>query len=49
MEECAWRHSPVSVPLPVFLIGNGVQVRQGDNVATVGAEPLLIKSTFPVL
>lgn len=40
---------PVSVPLPVVLVRYGVQVRQGDDVATVGAQPLLIKPTFPVL
>lgn len=49
MEECAWSHLPVSVPLPIFLIRYGVQVRQRDDIATVGAQPLLIKSTFPVL
>ena len=49
LEERAWFHLPVSVPLPVFLVNYRVQVRQRDDIATVGAQPLLIKSTFPVL
>lgn len=39
----------MSVSLPVFLIRDGVQVGQGDDVAAVGAQPLLVKPTFPVL
>lgn len=49
MEECACFHLPVPVPLPIFFVRYGVQVRQRDDIATVGAQPLLIKSTFPVL
>lgn len=52
--QTRWRdelrsHSPVSVPLPVFLVRDGVQVRQRDDVAAVGAQPLLVESAFSVL
>lgn len=40
---------PVSVPLSIFIIRYRVQVREGNDVAAVRAEPLLIKSAFPVL
>ena len=40
---------PVSVPLSIFIIRYRVQVREGNDVTAVRAEPLLIKATFPVL
>lgn len=42
-------HSPVSVPLSIFIIRYGVQVREGDDVTAVRAQPLLVEATFPVL
>ena len=41
---------PVSVPLAqVFLLRNGVDVGQRDDVAAVCAQPLLVQATLPVL
>lgn len=39
----------MSVPLSVFIIGYRVQVWEGNDVAAVRAEPLLVEATFPVL
>lgn len=39
----------MSVPLSIFIIRYRVQVREGNDVAAVGAQPLLVKATFPVL
>lgn len=39
----------MSVPLSIFLVRYGVQVGEGNDVAAVGAQPLLVKATFPVL
>lgn len=44
-----WPHLPVSVPFSIFVVRYGVQVREGDDVAAVGAQPLLIEAAFPVL
>lgn len=41
---------PVSVPLAqVLFLRNRVNVWQGDDVATVCTQPLLVQATFPVL
>lgn len=39
----------MSVPLSIFLVRYGVKVGEGNDVAAVRAQPLLIKATFPVL
>lgn len=39
----------MSVPLPVLFIGDGIQVGQWDDVAAVGAVPLLDEAALPVL
>ena len=41
--------SPVAVPLAVLVVRHGFQVGQGDDVATVGAETLLVKATLALL
>lgn len=44
-----WFHLPVSVPLAILVIRDGVQVREGDDVAAVRAQPLLVEAALPVL
>lgn len=39
----------MSVPLSIFLIRDRVQVGEGDDVAAVGAQPLLVEAALPVL
>lgn len=40
---------PVSISFSIFIIGYGVQVGERNDVATVGAEPLLVEAALPVL
>lgn len=40
---------PVSVPLSMFFIREGVQVGEWNDVAAVRAQPLLIKAALPLL
>lgn len=49
VEVSVWFHLPVPVPLSIILVRYGVQVGEGNDVAAVGAQPLLVKATFPVL
>lgn len=49
MPDSAGLDPPVSVPLAVLFIGDGIQVWQRDDVAAVRAVPLLNKAALPVL
>lgn len=41
--------SPVPVPLPVLVVGGRLQVGQRDDVAAVGAQPLLVEAALSIL
>lgn len=49
VEANVWFYLPVSVSFSIFIVRYGVQVGEGNDVAAVWAQPLLVKATFPVL